>query len=199
MRFTRVILLTLLSAALCSMAAKYSTTWAGTSSNQDVTFYAAADAISTGALPATGSAITGSYKLMTKAEAATYLGIDISYAPYAAKSSGQLVVKSDLIVGSFAAYVFWGLTVSSALVPFASSAAACADNPTDAGHQGVTWTHSPIPTIGDRPPNGGGYLLTGWYILTWFDPPTYSYPYPSGIKKVYHIDASGYIDSIVTC
>ncbi len=87
---------------LCSFCSKdystpyYATTWAGTASNQAVTFYAAANAIATDIFPAGGTAITGSNKLMTKAEAATYLNINTSYSPYAAKSSGQLVVKSDL-------------------------------------------------------------------------------------------------------
>jgi hypothetical protein len=38
---------------------------------------------------------------ITKAEADTYVYIDTSYAPYAAKSSNQLVVKSDLIPSIF--------------------------------------------------------------------------------------------------
>lgn len=36
-------------------------------------------------------------KQITKAEAAYYVNCSTSYAPYAAKSSGQLVVKSDLV------------------------------------------------------------------------------------------------------
>jgi hypothetical protein len=36
-------------------------------------------------------------KQITKSEAAYYVNCSTSYAPYAAKSSGQLVVKSDLV------------------------------------------------------------------------------------------------------
>lgn len=41
------------------------------------------------------------FEQITKAEADTYVYIDTSYAPYAAKSSNQLVVKSDLIPSIF--------------------------------------------------------------------------------------------------
>lgn len=41
------------------------------------------------------------FEQITKSEADTYVYIDTSYAPYAAKSSNQLVVKSNLIPSIF--------------------------------------------------------------------------------------------------
>ena len=70
--------------------------WAGISSNQGVSCNNLQDAVTTGVFTAKTS-IPSSTKQITKAEANTYVNIDTSYAPYAAKASNQLVVKSDLV------------------------------------------------------------------------------------------------------
>lgn len=92
----RIILLLLI---VCSSftAIKYFS-WAGIASNQAVTFANALDAVNTGVF-ANKLTITSSSKCMTKSEASTYLFLDETYGPFAGKSSGQLVVKSDLVAG----------------------------------------------------------------------------------------------------
>lgn len=70
--------------------------WAGISSNQTVSFANLLDAVNTG-LIVPKTAITSSSEQITKADANTYVNIDTAYAPYSAKTSGQLVVKSDLV------------------------------------------------------------------------------------------------------
>lgn len=77
----------------------FSTTWSGTASNQAVTLSALNNAASTGVFTAKTSIPTG-LKCITKAEAATYVYLDISYSPFANKATNQLVVKSDLIAVS---------------------------------------------------------------------------------------------------
>jgi hypothetical protein len=70
--------------------------WAGIASNQGVSCNNLQDAVNTSVF-ILKSAIPVSTKQITKAEADTYVQIDTTYAPYAAKASNQLVVKSDLV------------------------------------------------------------------------------------------------------
>jgi hypothetical protein len=74
--------------------------WAGLASNQTVSFNNLQNAVSTGVFVAKTS-IPASNEQITKADADTYVYIDTSYSPYAAKSSNQLVVKSDLQTSLF--------------------------------------------------------------------------------------------------
>jgi hypothetical protein len=69
--------------------------WAGISSNQGISCNNLQDAVTTSVF-ILKSAIPVSTKQITKAEADTYVYINTAYAPYAAKASNQLVVKSDL-------------------------------------------------------------------------------------------------------
>jgi len=70
--------------------------WAGISSNQCVSCNNLQDAVNNGVF-VLKSTIPSSTKQITKSEANTYVYIDTSYAPYAAKASNQLVVKSNLV------------------------------------------------------------------------------------------------------
>jgi|LakMenEpi03Aug12_release.lakeMendotaPanAssembly.Ray.scaffolds.fasta_scaffold162626_4 hypothetical protein len=70
--------------------------WAGIASNQGVSCNNLQDAVTTSVF-ILKSAIPVSTKQITKAEADTYVQIDTTYAPYAAKASNQLVVKNDLV------------------------------------------------------------------------------------------------------
>jgi len=70
--------------------------WSGISSNQCVSCNNLQDAVTNGVF-ILKSTIPSSTKEITKTEANTYVYIDTSYAPYAAKASNQLVVKSDLV------------------------------------------------------------------------------------------------------
>lgn len=69
--------------------------WAGISSNQCVSCNNLQDAVNNGVFTLKNT-IPSSTKQITKTEAAYYVNINQSYAPYAAKSSNQLVVKSNL-------------------------------------------------------------------------------------------------------
>lgn len=81
--------------------------WAGIVSNQTVSFNNLQDAVNTGVFTLKNT-IPASNEQITKADADYYVNINTSYAPYAAKSSNQLVVKSDLqpAVVSYA-YTIW--------------------------------------------------------------------------------------------
>jgi hypothetical protein len=69
--------------------------WLGIANNQTVSFDNLQDAVTTGYFYALAS-IPSSLEQITKVDASTYVSIDTAYAPYAAKTSNQLVVKSDL-------------------------------------------------------------------------------------------------------
>ena len=74
--------------------------WAGLANNQTISFNNLQNAVNTNVFVAKTS-IPVSNEQITKADADTYVYIDTSYAPYAAKSSNQLVVKSNLIPSIF--------------------------------------------------------------------------------------------------
>jgi photosystem II stability/assembly factor-like uncharacterized protein len=63
--------------------------------NQTISFNNLQDGVNTGQL-SQKAPIPVSNEQITKAEANTYVNIDTSFAPYAAKASNQLVVKSNL-------------------------------------------------------------------------------------------------------
>jgi photosystem II stability/assembly factor-like uncharacterized protein len=70
-------------------------TWALTANNETVSFNNLQDGVNTGVL-SQKAPIPVSNEQITKAEANTYVNIDTAFAPYAAKASNQLVVKSNL-------------------------------------------------------------------------------------------------------
>jgi len=78
--------------------------WASLATNQTVSFNNLQDAVTTGVFTAK-TTIPVSNEQITKAEANTYVNINTSFAPYAAKSSNQLVTKFDLISLGSTAYV----------------------------------------------------------------------------------------------
>ena len=69
--------------------------WAGLANNQTISFSNLDSAVDFYGFVAK-TRVPVNNEQITKAEADTYVYIDTSYAPYAAKSSNQLVVKSDL-------------------------------------------------------------------------------------------------------
>jgi hypothetical protein len=69
--------------------------WAGLATNQTVSFNNLQNAVSNNIFVAK-TAIPSSNEQITKADANTYVNINTSFASYAAKSSNQLVVKSNL-------------------------------------------------------------------------------------------------------
>jgi hypothetical protein len=69
--------------------------WAGIASNQTISFNNLQNAVTNGVF-VLKSAIPVSQEQITKADANTYVYINTSYGPYAAKASNQLVVKSNL-------------------------------------------------------------------------------------------------------
>lgn len=85
--------------------------WASIANNQTVSFSNLADAVANGVFtPKAG--IPDSNEQITKANADTYVNINTAYAPYAAKASNQLVVKSDLqaVITSFAHTIYYYTT-----------------------------------------------------------------------------------------
>lgn len=95
--------------------------WAGIASNQCVSFTNLKDAVNTGVFTQK-TTIPTSDEQITKDDANTYVNINTSYAPYAAKASNQLVVKSDLQ----AAVVSYGWMFNGGGAGFSTSAAALA-------------------------------------------------------------------------
>jgi hypothetical protein len=70
-------------------------TWAATASNETISFNNLQNGVDTGVLREKAP-IPVSNEQITKADANTYVKIDTAFAPYAAKASNQLVVKSNL-------------------------------------------------------------------------------------------------------
>ena len=104
--------------------------WISLASNQTVSFNNLQNAVNNGVFTAK-TAIPVSNEQITKADANTYVNINTSFGPYAAKASNQLVVKSDLqaVITSYAHTIFYdyecfydGLTEAGA----STAAAACA-------------------------------------------------------------------------
>ena len=69
--------------------------WASLANNQTVSFSNLQDAVTTNVFTAK-TTIPVSTEQITKADADTYVNINTSFASYAAKSSNQLIVKSNL-------------------------------------------------------------------------------------------------------
>lgn len=69
--------------------------WAGIANNQTVSLNNLIDAVANGVFSQLNPIPTG-IKEITKLEAQTYVCLDTTYAPFAAKTNNQLVVKSNL-------------------------------------------------------------------------------------------------------
>jgi hypothetical protein len=80
--------------------------WAGIANNQTVSFNNLQDAVTNGYFVAL-TTIPASQEQITKSDASTYVNIDTSYAPYAAKASNQLVVKSNLRPISYSYTIYY--------------------------------------------------------------------------------------------
>lgn len=85
--------------------------WASIANNQTVSFSNLANAVANGVFTQKAG-IPDSNEQITKADADTYVNINTAYAPYAAKASNQLVVKSDLdpVITSFAHTIYYYTT-----------------------------------------------------------------------------------------
>lgn len=70
-------------------------TWAATANNETISFNNLQNGVDTGVL-SQKAAIPASNEQITKSDANIYVNINTSFAPYAAKASNQLVVKSNL-------------------------------------------------------------------------------------------------------
>jgi hypothetical protein len=79
--------------------------WAGLANNQTISFNNLQNAVSTGVFPSV-TPIPVSLKQITKTEASQNVWLTTNYGPFAAKASNQLVVKSDLMIGSQASFTF---------------------------------------------------------------------------------------------
>jgi len=72
--------------------------WNDLASNQTVSFTNLKDAVDTGVILGK-TTITPSLEQVTKADVETYTWANTVYSPFSAKSSNQLVIKSDVIKG----------------------------------------------------------------------------------------------------
>jgi hypothetical protein len=104
--------------------------WAGIAANQGVSRNNLQDAVNTSVFTLKNT-IPAGLKQITKTEAAFYVNIDQGYAPYAAKASNQLVVKSNLIAATPLPYsytVYYNYDIYDFLhyAGFTTSTAACA-------------------------------------------------------------------------
>jgi hypothetical protein len=82
--------------------------WASLASNQTISFNNLQNAVNNGVFTAK-TAIPVSNEQITKADANTYVNINTSFGPYAAKASNQLVVKSNLeaVITSYAHTIYY--------------------------------------------------------------------------------------------
>ena len=80
--------------------------WNTLANNQTVSFTNLKDAVTNGYFVAL-TTIPTSQEQITKSDASTYASIDTSYGPYAAKSSNQLVVKSNLRPISYSYTIYY--------------------------------------------------------------------------------------------
>ena len=85
--------------------------WISLASNQTVSFNNLQNAVNNGVFTAKTS-IPATNEQITKTDANTYVNINTSYGPYAAKASNQLVVKSDLqaVITSYAHTIYYYTT-----------------------------------------------------------------------------------------
>ena len=107
----------LLLSVFCGNKQKAATTiksttdsYAALASNESVSFQNLADAVTYGDLPGTGTTVTPSSELVTKADVSTYVGINTSNVYYSALSSGEVVAKRDLTpyYYSYTVYMYTG-------------------------------------------------------------------------------------------
>lgn len=80
--------------------------WVGIANNQTVSFNNLQDAVTNGYFVAL-AAIPASQEQITKTDASTYVNVNTAYAPFAAKASNQLVVKSNLVPISYAYTIYY--------------------------------------------------------------------------------------------
>jgi hypothetical protein len=80
--------------------------WNTLASNQTVSFTNLKDAVTNGYFVALAT-IPTSQEQITKSDASTYANVDTSYAPFSAKASNQLVVKSNLRPISYSYTIYY--------------------------------------------------------------------------------------------
>ena len=103
--------------------------WAGIAANQGVSLNNLQNAVDTSVFTLKNTIPAGT-KQITKTEAAYYVNINTGYAPYAAKTSNQLVVKSNLIAATPLPYSYTvyynNIDEFDRYAGFSTSSAACA-------------------------------------------------------------------------
>lgn len=114
--------------------------WAALANNQCISFNNLQNAVTTGVFTLKNT-IPVSTEQITKANADFYVNINTAFAPYAAKASNQLVVKSNLqaAVASFYIYRLYGFGYGSAFD-------ACSNQPIDS-YQDVYAAEATLATV----------------------------------------------------
>jgi hypothetical protein len=157
--------------------------WAGIASNQCVSLNNLQDAVNTSVFTLINT-IPAGLKQITKAEAAYYVNIDTGYAPYAAKASNQLVVKSDLVAASCNCE-YYGFTISSLDIGASYNLTVYADYFTCAGAGAVTATYT-FPSSGIY----NDVICVYSFAIPTPDPYLYYYDSPLEITKIFASNSS---------
>ena len=164
--------------------------WVSIANNQTVSFNNLQDAVTNGYFVALTS-IPASQEQITKTDASTYVNIDTAYAPYAAKASNQLVVKSNLrpISYSYTVYYeescYWdGLYIEGGA---ASAAAACNNTLSITLYSPVSSFQNGMKLFYDSACSNPWYGDTGGcgqYYKTSISGTKYSFTYPNSGSTV---------------
>jgi hypothetical protein len=101
--------------------------WASLANNQTVSFNNLQNAVSSGIFVAK-TTIPSSNEQITKADADTYVYLNTSYSPYSAKSSNQLIVKSNLQSDSDGSVTFVSSTTRTVQLQISSGGNRIDDN-----------------------------------------------------------------------
>jgi hypothetical protein len=154
-------------------------TWATTESNETVSFNNLQNAVDTGYFQALAT-IPASNKQITKADASSHVSIDTAFAPFAAKASNQLVVKSNLRpIFQFSSTFYYNFD-SKGWFGWSSSSNAC-PNYSGASSVTVNWNGSLtngtvvfIPNCTLDLGSAGFYVIVYAGVAYWL---TFSYQY----------------------
>lgn len=158
--------------------------WSSLASNQTVTFTNLQDAVTSGVFTLK-STITSTSECITKADANTYVNLDTAYSPYSNKTSGQLVVKSNLRPSFLYSYSILYLNANDGYFGSTTAAGACAHTLSL-----TLYSHNSTFTAGTRL----------WYVDgTEFTPASGSDPYYKYSSSTFTYTVGSGVANIASC
>lgn len=168
--------------------------WDTIANNQTVSFNNLQDAVTNGYFVALAG-IPASQEQITKSDASTYVNLDTTYAPFAAKASNQLVVKSNLRPISYAYTIYYrvacfydGFYIEGGA---ASSDIACGNTLTITLYSPVSSFSNGMKLFYDAACSNPWYGDTGGcgqYYKVIIGALTYSFTYPNSGSTVQNLD-----------